>query len=156
MIPNTIHAFQLESIEGGAIDMAAFQGKKILLVNVASECGYTPQYAQMQELHEQMSDHLVVIGVPCNDFGGQEPGSGAEIQQFCTRRYGVAFPLTAKIVIKGEQAHPLYAWLTQKSQNGVQDSTVTWNFQKYLLDEQGRLVAVYPPSLSVFDIPDLM
>jgi len=152
---NTIHAFQMESIEGGIIDFGAFKGKKVLVVNVASECGYTPQYAQLQEIHEHLSDQLTVVGVPCNDFGSQEPGTESEIQQFCTRRYGITFPLTAKISIKGENLHPVYAWLTQKELNGVSDSTVAWNFQKYLLDGQGHLLGVFPPSVSVFDIPGL-
>lgn len=153
---NTIHPYKVKSIEGGEIDLAAFSGKKVLIVNVAGHCGYTPQYAQLQELHETFGDRLAVIGFPCNDFGGQEPGNEQEIRAFCTLRYGVTFPLSAKIRILGDDPHPVYRWLTQKALNGVQDSTVTWNFQKYLLDEQGRLLGVFPPSMSVFDIQEVM
>jgi glutathione peroxidase len=153
---NTIHPYKVKSIEGGEIDLAAFSGKKVLIVNVAGHCGYTPQYAQLQELYETFGDRLAVIGFPCNDFGGQEPGNEQEIRAFCTLRYGVTFPLSAKIRILGDDPHPVYRWLTQKALNGVQDSTVTWNFQKYLLDEQGRLLGVFPPSMSVFDIQEVM
>ncbi len=156
MTMNTIHPYKVKSIEGGEIDLAAFSGKKVLIVNVAGQCGHTPQYAQLQELHETFGDRLAVVGFPCNDFGGQEPGSEPEIREFCTLRYGVTFPLSAKIRILGDDPHPIYQWLTQKALNGVQDSRVAWNFQKYLLDEQGRLLAVFPPSVSVFDIQEVM
>jgi glutathione peroxidase len=142
----SIHQFKVESIDGETIDFADFAGKTMLVVNVASECGYTQQYAQLQDLHKNLGDRLAVVGFPCNDFGAQEPGSESEIRAFCTRRFGVDFPLAAKIQILGDNPHPLYRWLTQKSLNGVLDSTVSWNFQKYLLDPQGRLLAVFPPS----------
>ena len=145
---NTIHTFRVEGVEGETIDFAAFSGKKILVVNVASECGLTPQYQQLQELYEEFEDKIIIVGFPANNFGGQEPGSNHEIQAFCTRRYGVTFPLSAKIDVT---THPIYRWLTQKSQNGVLDSEVTWNFQKYALDEQGSLVHVFPPSASPLD-----
>jgi glutathione peroxidase len=145
---NTIHTFRVERIEGGTIDFSAFAGKKILVVNVASECGFTPQYQQLQELYEEFEDKLTIVGFPANNFGGQEPGTNEQIQAFCTRRYGVTFPLSAKIDVT---THPIYRWLTQKSQNGVLDSEVTWNFQKYALDEEGRLVHVFPPSASPLD-----
>lgn len=148
---NSVSQFRVEALEGGELDFAAFAGKKILIVNVAGECGYTPQYQQLQELYETAADRLVIVGFPCNDFGGQEPGSAAEIRQFCTKRYGVTFPLAAKVQIKGSNPHPIYQWLTQKALNGVTDSTVTWNFQKYLLDEQGALVAVFPPGCDPLD-----
>ncbi len=148
---DSIHSFRVDGLEAEPIDFAAFAGKKILVVNVASECGYTPQYQQLQELYEHFGDRLAVVGFPCNDFGGQEPGDGAEIRQFCTRRYGVTFPLAAKVQIKTGQIHPLYRWLTSKAENGHSDSTVTWNFQKYLLDENGRLLAVFPPACDPFD-----
>lgn len=148
---DSIHAFSVESIEGGNISFAGFRGKKILVVNVASECGYTPQYAQLQELYTAFQDKLVVVGFPCNDFGGQEPGGNAAIQQFCSARYGVTFPMAAKIQILGPGQHPVYQWLTRKAANGVSDSEVSWNFHKYLLDEDGRLLQAFPPSASPFD-----
>lgn len=145
---NTIHAFKVEGIAGGTLDFSAFAGKKILVVNVASECGYTPQYQQLQELYEEFEDKLTIVGFPANNFGGQEPGTNNEIQTFCTRNYGVTFPLAAKVDVA---THPIYRWLTQKSQNGVLNSEVTWNFQKYALDEQGHLVHCFPPAISPLD-----
>ena len=130
---NSIHSLKTTSIEGKDLNMSDFAGRKILIVNVASACGYTPQYQQLQELHEHFSDKIAVIGFPCNDFGEQESGSEAEIQAFCTVRFGVTFPLSAKIGIK-ENTHPIYQFLTQKALNGVTDSEVRWNFQKYLID----------------------
>ena len=145
---NTIHTFKVESIEGGEIDFAQFKGKKIIIVNVASACGYTPQYEQLQELYEGFSDKMTIIGFPANNFGGQEPGSNKEIKEFCSLRYGVTFPLAAKIDIN---THPVYQWLTQKALNGKMDSTVNWNFQKYLLNENGQLVHCFPSATSPFD-----
>ena len=146
----SIHSLKTTSIEGKDLNMSDFAGRKMLIVNVASACGYTPQYQQLQELHEQFSDKIAVIGFPCNDFGAQESGSEAEIQAFCTVRFGVTFPLSAKIGIK-KNTHPIYQFLTQESLNGVKDSTVTWNFQKYLLDEKGELMQVFPSSVSPLD-----
>lgn len=148
---DSIHRFKVEGIAGKEIDFADFKGKKILVVNVASECGYTPQYAQLQELYETFKHKLVVIGMPSNDFGGQEPGSNHSIAHFCKMRYGVSFPMTTKVHIKGPDVHPIYQWLTRESENGVMDSEVTWNFQKYLLDENGQLIGTYAPSSSPFD-----
>lgn len=145
---NSIHQFEIEAIEGGTLDLSDFKGKKMLVVNVASECGYTPQYQQLQELYETFGNKLVIIGFPANNFGGQEPGTNNEIREFCSRRYGVTFPLTAKIDVK---THPIYQWLTQKAQNGVLDSEVKWNFQKYLLDENGQLLRSLPSSVSPLD-----
>lgn len=147
---NSIHQFCVEGLGGETIDFAAFAGKKILVVNVASECGYTPQYQQLQELFEHFSHTLVIVGFPCDDFGGQEPGTAAEIQRFCTRQYGVTFPLAAKVQIRGAQPHSVYRWLMSKAENGQMDSAVSWNFQKYLLDENGRLLAVFPPACDPF------
>ncbi len=147
---DSIHQFKVEGIEGDEIDFAGFRGKKVIVVNVASECGFTPQYQQLQELYAEFEDKLVIVGFPSNDFGGQEPGSNREIRNFCTRRYGVTFPLTTKVTVKGSAAHPVYQWLTDKQKNGVSDSTVNWNFQKYLLDEDGRLRATLPSSASPF------
>jgi len=148
---SSIHQFTVASIEGGEIDFAEFKGKKIMVVNVASECGFTPQYQQLQELYEKYSEQLVIVGFPANNFGSQEPGTNEQIQSFCTVRYGVTFPLAAKISVKGADVHPIYQWLTQKSANGVLNSNVKWNFQKYLLDKQRQLVTIHPSILSPFN-----
>lgn len=132
--------FTISSLEGKTIDFSEFKGKKILLVNTASKCGFTSQYKEMQELHEKYKDKLVVIGFPCNQFGEQEPGTEAEIGEFCERNYGVQFLITEKIDVKGSNQHPIFAWLTDKEKNGVKSSTVKWNFQKYLLDENGQYI----------------
>lgn len=147
--PHTsIHSFKAEGLDGGTIDFGAFKGKKILVVNVASECGYTPQYAQLQELYEQFAGKLVIVGFPCNDFGGQEPGGSDDIKSFCERNYGVGFPMAAKVTIKGSDKHPVYAFLTEKVKNGVMDTEVRWNFGKFLLDEEGRLMDYFPSDVS--------
>lgn len=148
---NSIHTFTVEGIASQQIDFSGFAGKKIMIVNVASRCGFTPQYAQLQELYETYQDQLVIVGFPANDFGGQEPGTNQEIQSFCTTNYGVTFPMAAKIRVIGTLQHPVYCWLTQKSKNGQQDSTINWNFHKFLLDEQGQLVSSLPSSVSPFD-----
>lgn len=148
----TLHDFKINSLEGGEINFADYKGKKVLIVNVASECGYTPQYAQLQELYEHSKDEMVIVGFPCNDFGGQEPGSAADIQNFCQVRYGVTFPLTEKIVINSGTAHPIYQWLTSKAKNGKKDSSVEWNFFKYLIDENGEFLEVYSSGVSPFDV----
>jgi glutathione peroxidase len=143
----SIYQLRINNIEGEELNFKKFEGKKILIVNVASECGYTPQYAQLEELYQSLSDQLVVIGFPCNDFGGQEPGSLQDIQNFCKVRYGVTFPLTEKVNIKGKTPHPIYKWLTNKQQNGIADSEVTWNFCKFLLDEKGQLIQFFPSAI---------
>lgn len=133
----SIYDIRINSLMGEKIDLHEFKGKKILFVNVASKCGFTPQYEDLQKLHETYSDKLVLIGVPCNQFGEQEPGSAEEIESFCSKNYGVDFLMTEKIDVKGDNQHPLYQWLTKKENNGVDNSTVKWNFQKYLVDENG-------------------
>ncbi len=148
---HSIHRFSIEGIQEQHIRFADFAGKKIVVVNVASECGYTPQYAQLQELDAYFEEKLVVVGVPCNDFGGQEPGTEAEIAAFCKRSFGVSFPLAAKMRIKAPDTAPLYQWLTQQRQNGVLDAEVKWNFHKFLLDEAGILLAHFPASVSPLD-----
>jgi len=147
----SIYNFKIEGIDGRTIDFAQFQGKKMMIVNVASECGYTPQYQQLEELHEMLGDKVVIIGFPCNDFGGQEPGTDTEIHQFCTTTYGVKFPLTTKISIIGDNIHPIYRWLTLQSQNGKFDSKVKWNFHKFLIDEKGQLFQSFPSAKSPID-----
>jgi glutathione peroxidase len=147
----TIHQFKVEGIDGNEIDFAAFKGKKIMVVNVASECGYTPQYQQLQEIFEEFADKLIIVGFPSNDFGNQEPGTNAEIKTFCSLKYGVTFPIAAKISIKGNNSHPIYKWLTTKEANKKIDSEVAWNFNKYLLDKNGQLVDFYPSAVDPFD-----
>jgi glutathione peroxidase len=139
----TFHTLTANDIHGNPVRMAQFAGKKLMVVNTASECGYTPQYKGLQELYEKYKDKgLVIIGFPCNDFGGQEPGSASEIEQFCQKNYGVTFPLMEKVRIKGNEPSAVYKWLTRKSENGVMDAEVKWNFHKFLIDEQGHLVKV--------------
>jgi glutathione peroxidase len=139
----SIYDISLTGLTGEKIDLSTFKGKKILIVNTASECGFTKQFADLQKLHEKYKDKLVIIGVPCNQFGGQEPGNAQEIQSFCQVNYGVTFLMTEKVDVKGESQHPLYQWLTKKELNGVKSSSVKWNFQKYLIDEQGNLLDYY-------------
>lgn len=136
----SIYDISIKSLSGENIDLSKFKGKKVLFVNTASECGFTKQYADLQKLHETYKDKLVVIGVPCNQFGGQEPGDAMQIQSFCKVNYGVTFLMTEKVSVKGDNQHPLYAWLTKKELNGVKNSTVKWNFQKYLIDENGNFL----------------
>ena len=136
------YSFKVKTLEGGDFDLASLKGKKVMVVNTASKCGYTPQYKDLEELYEQFNQKLVIIGFPANNFGNQEPGTALEIRQFCTEKYDVTFPMMEKISVKGKDIHPLYQWLTSKEKNGVMDSDVKWNFQKYLIDEEGRLVDV--------------
>lgn len=139
----TMDFFDLSAtdINGEIIKLERFKGKKVMVVNTASECGYTPQYAQLQELYTTYKDKgFVIIGFPSNDFGGQEPGSEAEIAQFCQKNFGVTFPMMAKVHTKGPEQHAVYDWLTNMSQNAVMDTEVKWNFHKFLIDEQGHLV----------------
>ena len=143
----TVYDYKLTTIRGEELDLSTFKGKKILLVNTASECGFTPQYKQLQELYENFKDRLVIIGLPCDDFGGQEPGSEKQIEQFCEVNFGVTFPLTAKVRVLGADAHPLYRFLTSKALNGYKDSEVKWNFQKYLIDEHGELMKIFSPQI---------
>lgn len=141
----SFHQLQAVDINGRPFDLASLKGHKVLVVNTASACGFTPQYQQLEELYERYKDRgLVVVGFPSNDFGGQEPGDEKAISAFCTANYGVTFPMMAKVHTQGEGQSPVYAWLTEKRLNGKLDSQVKWNFQKYLIDEEGRLVAMYP------------
>lgn len=143
-----LYSIPVKSLDGTSLDLSQYRGKKILVVNTASECGYTPQYKDLETLYQQHKDRLVVIGFPCNDFGGQEPGSPADIRQFCTKNYGVSFPMGEKVSIRGGSVSPLYAWLTQKSRNHVSDATVRWNFHKFLIDENGQLIRDFPSSVN--------
>ncbi|WP_439504562.1 glutathione peroxidase [Sediminibacterium sp.] len=141
---NSIHSFKVKSIEGKTIDFSSFKGKKILVVNTASKCGYTPQYDALQKVYNQYKDKLVIVGFPANNFGGQEPGSDSEIQDFCKANYGVSFPMASKVSVKGGDIAPIYKWLTSKAENGVLDAEVGWNFGKFLLDENGKLLQYFP------------
>ncbi|MCX7549582.1 glutathione peroxidase [Xanthomarina sp. F2636L] len=136
----SLYNISINSLTGEPIDLSSFKGKKILFVNTASECGFTGQYEGLQKLYNTYQNKLVVIGVPCNQFGGQEPGSATEIQSFCKQNYGVTFLMTEKVDVKGSNQHPLYAWLTKKELNGKKNSSVKWNFQKYLIDEEGNYI----------------
>jgi glutathione peroxidase len=147
----SIHSFKVKSIEGGTIDFSKFKGKKILVVNTASKCGYTPQYEALEKVYEQYKDKLVIVGFPANNFGGQEPGSDGEIQEFCKARFGVKFPLASKISVKGDDVAPIYQWLTSKEKNGVLDATIAWNFNKFLLDENGKMIAYFPSKVKPDD-----
>ncbi|WP_298653333.1 glutathione peroxidase [uncultured Proteiniphilum sp.] len=144
-----LHDFTVKDIDGNDFSLASLKGKKVLVVNVASKCGLTPQYEQLQELYEKYRHlNFEIIGFPANNFMNQEPGSNLEIKEFCTANYGVTFPMMEKISVKGDDQDPLYQWLTQKSENGRIDQEVTWNFQKYLVDEEGHLVDVVMPKES--------
>ena len=136
----SVYDIDLNNIDGVNIDLSKFKGKYILFVNVASNCGFTKQYADLEKLYQQYKQELVVIGLPCNQFGGQEPGNSIEIKQFCQKNYGVSFPITEKINVKGENIHQLYSWLTDKEKNGNINSNVKWNFQKYLVGRNGELI----------------
>jgi len=148
----TIYKFTMDDIDGKPVSLSDFKGKVVLIVNVASKCGLTPQYEELQALYEKHKDKgLVILAFPANNFLGQEPGTDAEIKSFCSKNYGVTFPVFSKISVKGKDMAPLYQFLTNQSENGVMDSSVKWNFQKYLIDREGRLVTFFDPRTSVND-----
>ena len=149
---NTIYQFKVKDINGQTFDFASLKGKKILIVNTASECGLTPQYEQLEQVYQRFKDsNFVIIGFPANNFLSQEPGSNEEIESFCQKNYGVTFPMMSKISVKGKDQHALYAYLTKKELNGYADNEVKWNFQKYLIDENGKLVGVIDPKVKPDD-----
>ncbi len=142
----SIHEFKVENINGEEFDFSSLNGKKIMVVNTASKCGLTPQYEKLEALYQKYkNDNFIIIGFPSNDFMGQEPGSNEEIIAFCKKNYGVSFPMMSKVKVKGSDKCDIYSFLTSKSQNGLEDNKVQWNFQKYLLDENGFLVKVLSP-----------
>jgi glutathione peroxidase len=142
----SFYDFQVRTIDGQDFDLASLKGKKVLVVNTASKCGYTPQYEDLQKLYETYGgEDFTIIGFPANNFMKQEPGSNAEIKEFCTVNYGVTFQMMEKISVKGDDIHPLYKWLTTKEENGVMDAPVKWNFQKFMIDENGKLVDFAAP-----------
>lgn len=145
----SFYDFKVKTIDGENFDLSTLKGKKVLIVNTASECGLTPQYKQLQELYEKYGgDKFTILGFPANNFMGQEPGTNTEIKSFCQKNFGVSFTMMEKISVKGEDIHPLYEWLTKKELNGVQDSEMKWNFQKFLIDENGKWAGVVSPKVS--------
>ncbi len=148
----SFYDFVVKDIEGKSFDFSTLKGKKVLIVNTASKCGFTPQYEQLEQLYEKYgADKFVIIGFPANNFKSQEPGTNEEIAQFCQMNYGVSFPMMSKISVKGDDMHPLYKWLTSKDENGILDSEVEWNFQKYLIDANGKLVDMVEPRVKPDD-----
>ena len=138
---SSIHQFKTKTIDGELFDFSLLKGKKILIINTASKCGFTPQFKELEELFLKYKDkNFVVIGFPCNQFGEQDPGTGSEIKEFCTKNYGVSFLMMEKVNVKGDSISEIYKWLTSKDKNGVMSSSVKWNFQKYMIDENGFLV----------------
>ena len=145
-VDNSIHQFKVADIYGNIFDFSQLKGKKVMIVNTASKCGLTYQYEALQKLYSQYKDlNFVIVGFPSNDFLWQEPGSNDEIIDFCEQNYGVTFPMMSKITVKGTKKHPIYQFLTQKSKNNYKDSRVTWNFQKYLVNKQGRVEKIISP-----------
>ena len=140
----SFYDLSVPGIEGDSIHMSDYRGKYVLCVNVASRCGYTPQYKDLQQLYEKYQDRLVIIGFPCNQFMYQEPGDEAQILEFCERNYGVTFPLSAKIDVKGSGQHPVYQWLTSQALNGESNHEVKWNFHKFLVSPEGKLIGSFP------------
>lgn len=146
LMAQSIHTFKVKTLEGADFDMASLKGKKVMVVNTASKCGLTPQYEGLEALYKQFKDSgFVIVGFPANNFMGQEPGTNEEIASFCQKNYGVSFPMMEKISVKGKDMHPLYHFLTEKSLNGLEDNKVQWNFQKYLVNENGQLEKVIGP-----------
>jgi glutathione peroxidase len=148
MTASNIYEFKVPSLDGTSIDFSKYKGKNILIVNTASQCGYTKQYADLEKLYEQHKGNLVIIGFPANNFGGQEPGTNKEIKEFCSKNYGVSFPMAEKISVKGSDIHPLFQYLTSKAKNGQMDADIKWNFTKFLINKEGKLVAVFPSSVN--------
>ncbi|WP_226064854.1 glutathione peroxidase [Kaistella polysaccharea] len=139
----TLYDYKVESLDGKEINFADYKGKKVLIVNTASECGFTPQYADLEKLSKDYADKVVVVGFPANNFGGQEPGSNAEIGAFCEKNFGVTFPMAAKVSVKGDDIAPIFKFLTEKEMNGVKNTAILWNFTKFLIDENGHLIDSY-------------
>ena len=149
MINMSVYDFKVPSLDGGTIDLSAYRGKKLLIVNTASKCGFTPQYADLEKLYSKYKDKLVIIGFPANDFGQQEPGTNSEIQEFCKKNYGVSFPMAAKVDVVGDNTAPLFKYLTEEAiKLGTPAPVIKWNFTKFLIDENGKLIAVFPSKVS--------
>jgi glutathione peroxidase len=148
---SSFYDFKVKDIDGKEVDLSQYKGKKLLIVNVASKCGYTKQYAQLQELYAEHGDKITILGFPANNFGGQEPGSNEEIKDFCESKFGVTFPMFEKVSVKGFDKHPLYRWLTDAAQNGWNNEEPSWNFCKYFINEKGELVKFFPSSVNPLD-----
>ncbi len=144
----SFYDFKLKTLDGKELDFSQFKGKKVLIINTASKCGFTPQYEDLEKLHETHGDKVTLIGFPCNDFGGQEPGTNEEIGAFCSKNYGVKFQMMDKVDVKGKNISPLYTWLTDKNKNGWNDQAPSWNFCKYLINEKGELVNFFGSSVN--------
>jgi len=150
-----IYDFKVPGLDGKTIDFKKYKGKKIMIVNTASKCGNTPQYSDLEKLYEQYKNKLVIIGFPANNFGKQEPGSNEEIGEFCKKNYGVTFPLTTRVDVKGDNTTPVYKYLCNKSENGVLDATISWNFNKFIIDENGNLIAHFDSKVTP-DSPEIL
>ena len=149
---NSVYDFKVTGLDGSPLNISQFKGKKILIVNTASKCGYTPQYADLEKLYETYKGKLVVIGFPANNFGQQEPGTNKEITEFCTKNYGVTFPMSEKVDVVGDNTDPLFKYLTDEAHKlGVGDPVIKWNFTKFLVDENGKLIAVFPSKVKPMD-----
>jgi glutathione peroxidase len=145
----SVYDFKVPGLDGNAIDLAKYKGKKLLIVNTASKCGFTPQYAELQKLYEKYKDKLTIVGFPANNFGSQEPGTNTEIKEFCSKNYGVSFPMAEKVDVVGDNIHPLFKYLTDEAKKlGVADPVIKWNFTKFLIDENGKLLAVFPSKVT--------
>ena len=151
----SIYDFKAPGLTGGTINFSDFKGKKILIVNTASKCGNTPQYDDLEKLYEKYKDKLVVVGFPANNFGAQEPGANEEIAEFCKKNYGVTFPLTTRVDVKGPNATPVFKYLCNKSENGVLDAEISWNFNKFIIDEHGNLLTHFDSKVTP-DSPELL
>ncbi len=152
VMSKSIYDYKVDALEEGkTINFADFKGKKILIVNTASECGYTPQYADLEKISKDYAEKLVVVGFPANNFGGQEPGSNVEIGAFCQKNYGVTFPLASKVSVKGDDTAPIFKYLSDKNLNGVKDTDIQWNFTKFLVDENGKLIESFPSKVKPTD-----
>src|ERR1700754_4694965 len=148
----SVYDFKISGLDGKPLELSKFKGKKLLIVNTASKCGYTPQYADLEKLYEQYKDKLVIVGFPANNFGQQEPGSSKEISEFCTKNYGVTFPMADKVDVVGDNTAPLFKYLTEEAKKlGVADPVIKWNFTKFLVDENGKLLAVFPSKVKPMD-----
>ncbi|MEX2588900.1 MAG: glutathione peroxidase [Chitinophagales bacterium] len=149
---NSVHDFAMENIYGEPVKLVDYKGKVLLIVNTASKCGLTPQYEELEKLYQEYKDQgLMILGFPANNFMNQEPGTDEEILKFCKENYGVSFDMFSKISVKGKDTHPLYEYLTSKEQNGVLDTKVSWNFQKFLVDKEGKVITTFSPKTSVYD-----
>ena len=148
----SVYDFKVPGLDGKTIDLSKYKGKKLLIVNTASKCGFTPQYSDLEKLYEQYKDKLVIVGFPANNFHQQEPGTNTEISEFCKKNYGVTFPMAEKVDVIGENTHPLFKYLTEEAKKlGVADPVIGWNFTKFLIDENGKLIAVFPSKVKPMD-----